>query len=155
MRSYRTTKRLNEIINKQNTLLAKLFHKAEVLQQLDTEISALLPLSMAGKAQVANISRSEVVIHIASAALLTRLRLQQRQVMQKINQRYTWARIERVTIKVRPEKYTAAKAEIPPPHRSDKIAQEIDRAAEQCENVDLKASLERLARHVRQPDPKP
>ncbi|MFG1491496.1 hypothetical protein ABMA58_19755, partial [Oceanospirillum sp. HFRX-1_2] len=61
MRSYRATKRLNEIINKENTLLAKLFHKADVLQQLDTEISSLLPPQFAGKAKVANINRYEVV----------------------------------------------------------------------------------------------
>ena len=90
MRSHRSTKRLNEIINKENTLLAKLWHKADVLKQLDTEISFLLPSAMASRAKVANISRSEVVIHITSAALLTRLRLQQRQVIQKINQMYSW-----------------------------------------------------------------
>lgn len=152
MRSHRSTKRLNEIINKENTLLAKLWHKADVLKQLDTEISFLLPSAMASRAKVANISRSEVIIHITSAALLTRLRLQQRQVMQKINQMYSWARIEKVTIKVRPAKHSPVKAEIEHPHRSERIAKEIDLAIEQCSDQKLKDSLTKLAYHMRHPN---
>ncbi len=151
MRSHRSTKRLNEIINKENTLLAKLFHKADVLQQLDTDITSLLPPAIAGKAKVANISRYEVVIHITTAALLTRLRLQQRQVMQKINQRYAWAQIEKVTIKVRPEKIHAKDHPKEKPHRSEKIARDVEAAANQCSNNELKASLNKLARHIREP----
>ena len=149
MRSYRATKRLNEIINKENTLLGKLFHKADILQQLDTEISSLLPSQFAGKAKVANINRFEVVIHIASAALLTRLRLQQRLVMQKINQRYSWARIEKVTIKVRPEKRQPEPVMKGKPHRSERIAKEVDHAADNCINSALKDSLTKLAKHIR------
>ncbi len=149
MRSYRATKRLNEIINKENTLLAKLFHKADVLQQLDTEISSLLPPQFAGKAKVANINRYEVVIHITSAALLTRLRLQQRLLMQKINQRYTWAQLEKVTIKVRPEKKQKKPAIREKPHRSEQIALEVEHAAENCIHSSLKESLSKLARHIR------
>ncbi len=152
MRSHRSTKRLNEIINKENTLLAKLFHKAEVLQQLDTEISSILPSTMQGKAKVANISRSEIIIHITSAALLTRLRLQQRLLMQKINQHYTWAKIEKVTIKVRPESITKDAPLIDKPHRSEKIAADVTIAAEKCSDPELQKSLSRLAKHIRQPD---
>lgn len=149
MRSHRATKRLNEIINKENTLLAKLFHKADVLQQLDTEISSLLPPSFAGKAKVANISRREVVIHISSAALLTRLRLQQRVIMQKINQHYSWAQIEKVTIKVRPPRIKKEQAEPDRPHRSQQIADEVQLAANRCSDPQLGSSLLRLAAHIR------
>ena len=150
MRSNRSTKRLSEILNKENTILSKLFHKADVLQQLDKEISDLMPPAVAGKAKVANISRYEVIIHITSAALLTRLRLQQKQLMLRINQRYTWAHIEKVTIKVRP---TPQKK--PPihrtqrPHRSDKIASDISLAALACNNPGLRNSLQKLAEHVK------
>lgn len=153
MRSNRSTKRLNEIINKENTLLAKLFHKADVLQQLDTDITSLLPPTFAGKAKVANISRREVIIHITTAALLTRLRLQQRQVMQKINQRFSWAQIEKVTIKVRPEKIQKEVLARPKPNRSEQIALEVEQAANHCSDTSLKASLKRLATHIRTPDP--
>ena len=149
MRSHRSTKRLNEIISKENTLLAKLWHKADILKQLDTEIASLLPPAMASKIKVANISRSEIIIHITSATLLTRLRLQQRQVIQKINQMYSWARIEKITIKVRPKKHSPIQAEAERPHRSERIAKEIDLAAEQCSDENLKASLTKLAFHVR------
>ena len=152
MRSNRSTKRLNEIINKENTLLAKLFHKAEILQQLDTEIASLLPPAIADKAKVANISRNEVVIHISSAALLTRLRLQQRQVMQKINQKYTWADIQKVTIKVRPLAQAKAVTPETPRYRSEKIAENIDRAAQACHTPGLQQSLLRLAYHMRNHD---
>ncbi|WP_086480655.1 DciA family protein [Oceanospirillum sanctuarii] len=151
MRSHRSTKRLNEIINKENTLLAKLFHKADVLQQLDTDITSLLPTTFAGKAKVANINRREVIIHITTAALLTRLRLQQRQVMQKINQRFSWAQIEKVTIKVRPEKIQKEALVRPKPNRSEQIALEVELAAEQCSDISLKESLSKLASHIRKP----
>lgn len=152
MRSYRATKRLNEILNKENTLLSRLFHKADILQQLDTEISTLLPPNLASKARVANINRYEVVIHISSAALLTRLRLQQQTLKQKINQRFTWANIEKVIIKVRPEKMQPSKPEKDKPHRSDKIATTVELAAKNCNSPVLKASLSNLAVHIRNKD---
>lgn len=149
MRSFRATKRLSEIINKENTLLAKLFHKAEILQQLDTEIAALLPPQLADKAKVANISRREIVIHIESAALLTRLRLQQRALMQKVNQKYSWACIERVTLKVRPQKTAEQPVKNTPRHRSESIAGEISNTAAHCKDPELKETLRRLAKRMR------
>lgn len=150
MRSQRSAKRLNEIINKENTLLAKLFHKAEALQQIDTQLRTLLPSGIAEKATVANISRSEVIIHISSASLLTRLRMQQRTIMQKINQQFHWAKIEKVTLKVRPHAIPKAERIREKPYRSQQIACEVRQAAEKCSAPGLKASLIKLANHIQQ-----
>lgn len=152
MRSKRLTKRLSDIINKENTLVARLFHKASILKQVDAEISELLPAGFAGKAKVANISRKEITIHITSAALLTRLRLQQNQLVQKINQNYTWADIQKVNIKVRPQGQPRTAPPADQPIRSEKIATEISKAADQCHDENLSQSLRRLADHVRQAD---
>ncbi|OPX56109.1 hypothetical protein SAMN02745127_00169 [Oceanospirillum multiglobuliferum] len=148
MRSYRSTKRLSEIIHTDSSLLGKLFHKAEILQSIQKQIAYLLPEPLQHKFQLANISRKEIVIHVHSAALLSRFRLCQNQVMQLINSQYSWAKIEKVVLKVRPHR--DQNTSIAKPHRikSTAIAETVLSCAQSCHDTELKNALLSLAKHI-------
>jgi hypothetical protein len=151
MRTSRSTKRLNDIIHKENSPLGKLFRKSEFLQKLNNEIDSFLPKNLSSQCQVANINRTELVLHVRSAALLTRLRLIQKPLLNQINQRYAWANIEKISVKVRPiRKQTEShpKAEL---SRSQFIADTIEETASHCHDKDLKIALLNLASHIQKP----
>lgn len=149
MRSYRSTKRLSEIIHTDSRLLGKLFHKAEVLQSIHKQIAYLLPDSLQNKFQLANISRKEIVIHVQSAALLSRFRLCQNQVMQQVNAQYAWASIEKVVLKVRPNQAPITDRSSKPIRiKSETIAETITSCAQGCQDSALKDALLSLAKHI-------
>lgn len=152
MRTSRSTKRLNEIIHKENTLLSKLFRKSAFLRQLDTEISAFLPKNLQDQCQVANISRTELVLHVRSATLLTRLRLIQKPLLHQINTTYSWANIGKLTVKVRPERKKSAPQDKIHLQRSQSIADTIEETANHCRDKGLQDALRNLAFHINHPD---
>lgn len=152
MRSSRSTKRLEAIINQENSLPGRIWRKSEFLQKLDSEIRLLLPDRIQAQCHLANISKKELTIHIQSASLLTRLRLFQPVIINHINRHYDWATIEKVNIKIRPvRKRDAAQA----PETRCKSAfgyETIKSSAEQCHNKELKSALEKLAQHIKPAD---
>lgn len=152
MRTSRSTKRLNEIIHKENTLLSKLFRKSAFLRQLNAEISAFIPKNVQDQCQVANISRTELVLHVRSATLLTRLRLIQKPLLHQINQTYSWANIGKLTVKVRPErKKNTPQANINL-QRNQFIADTIQETANHCQDKGLQNALRNLAFHINHPE---
>jgi len=151
MRTSRSTKRLNDIIHKENSPLGKLFRKSEFLLQLNNEIACFLPNSLSSQCQVANINRTELILHVRSAALLTRLRLIQKPLLHQINQRYAWANIEKLSVKVRPIRKPAKphpKSEL---SRSQFIVNTIEETASHCHDKGLKIALLNLASHIQKP----
>ena len=152
MRTSRSTKRLNEIIHKENTLLSKLFRKSAFLRQLNHEICAFLPSNLQDQCQVANISRTELTLHVRSATLLTRLRLIQKPLLHQINQTYSWANIGKLTVKVRPERKKNATEVSNHLQRSQFIADTIEETANHCHDKGLQDALRNLAFHITQPE---
>ena len=152
MRTSRSTKRLNEIIHKENTLLCKLFRKSAFLRQLNAEISVFLPTSLQDQCQVANISRTELTLHVRSATLLTRLRLIQKPLLNQINQYHSWANISKLTVKVRPERKKNATMASHHLQRNQFIADTIEETASHCHDKGLQDALHSLARHITHPE---
>lgn len=148
MRSARSTKRLNTIIHQENSLPARIWRKSEFLQELNHEIQALLPENLRQRCFIANITRSEVIIHIHTASLLTRLRQFQSVIINHINQHYEWAEIRKVSIRVRPAiSQSSARQKIKRP-KSPFIAETISEGAQHCSDEGLKKALMTLASHI-------
>ncbi|MBB1485474.1 DciA family protein [Oceanospirillum sediminis] len=149
MRSARSTKRLNTIIHQENSMPARIWRKSEFLQELNNEMQVLLPENLRQRCFIANISRSEVIIHIHTASLLTRLRQFQSVIITHINQHYEWAEIRKVSIRVRPAiSQASARQKKIKRRKSPLIAETISEGARHCSDEGLKKALMALARHI-------
>lgn len=83
--------------------LQKIIQKARLIMALEDQLKNILPDNFANQCTVANIHANSVIIHVQSAAIATRLRFQEQEILQKINKIKQFSVVRGVQFKVRPK----------------------------------------------------
>lgn len=132
-----------------NRELAAMMNKALQLAQLDQVLGECLPLLFQGHIHLNELQGGTLSLTCHSAAMATRFRMQQDQILRNLRQRLPGSDIQRIEIKIRPAPKTATLA----PRNmslSKENAQLLLEEAGRTSDKQLKAVLTRLAMHASQ-----
>ncbi|KZZ33092.1 DciA family protein, partial [Oleiphilus sp. HI0117] len=132
--------------------LQSLIKQAASRKSLEVLFDETLPSAFKGKFQINAFSQGRLTLTCSSAALMTKFRFSQEQVISMLNAKIHPERIEQIKIKVRPKGAFSNKAPIDTPstpkHLSKKNAQILREEAEHTDDLKLKKILLQLARHT-------
>lgn len=132
--------------------LQSLIKQAANRKSLEELFNETLPAAFKGKFQINSFNQGKLVLTCSSAALMTKFRFSQDQVISMLNAKIHPEKIAHINIKVRPRssysKENAKKPVDPQQHLSKKNAQILLEEAEHTDDIKLKEILRQLARHT-------
>lgn len=128
--------------------LSSLIAKAEQLDTFDARFEHALPKPLRGHFNVNSIDSTHLTITTTSAALATRCRMSQQQILATLN-RQLGLELRQIKIKIRPKPVASMQAQNLRT-LSTENAQILKAEAEQTKDEKLKDVLNRLASHARQ-----
>lgn len=126
--------------------LGSLMHQAEQLGAQEQRVLQALPLEIRDAFHLISLDAGLLQLQCHTAAMATRLRMRQREILHRINQTQS-PPVKRIQILIRPAN-RAIKLSHRPLHLSKENAQALLQEAGQTRHEGLKAILEKLARHA-------
>ncbi len=140
-------KRLSTKSNNLQTLIKQAANR----KSLEALFNETLPTSFKGKFQINSFDQGTLILTCTSAALMTKFRFSQDQVLSMLNAKIHPEKVAHLTIKVRPRgghsKEKAKKPIATAKYLSKKNAQILLEEAEHTDDLKLKEILRQLARH--------
>lgn len=133
--------------------LRTLFDRAQSLSRLQILVEAQLQPAARPHCHVATWHNGTLLIIVTDGHWATRLRYQQRRLLTLLQQQEAFAGLTRILFKVQPQGGNSSQSRAPL-YLSQESAQSIEQTADAVRDPQLKASLQRLARHTRKPEPR-
>ncbi|WP_250656840.1 DciA family protein [Alkalimarinus coralli] len=143
-----TEKRSLAQITRKTHDLNRLFRKADAISKLNKELDQALPESLKGQFKISGYKDRVLKLVVHSAALATRLKFTQAQLIQKLRANPVLKELQSITIKVRPSRHKKKLVRKLQPI-SNENAQLLKEEAGQTEDIDLKNVLLKLATRTR------
>ncbi len=142
---------IDKLLNSGNHGLASLITRTRQLGRFTKGLHELIGPELSPHCTIADIHQQELVLGVDKAAWATKLRFAAPALLKQLQQRFPeLSTVERITIQMlQPlEDPRATSASNTPPHLSAKNAQLLKSLAQTVDNTELRAALERLARHA-------
>lgn len=145
--NYSSFKRVENVADK-NSLLGKLLHRANNMMSYQETVRATLEPSCRAHCWLANYRNGTLFLQTDSSAWGTRLRMQQRAIIQQLKSTRVFASLHSVKVSVQPN-YTVEAVHRKAKKISTDNTDQLLEAAQQTEDEALKAALTRLAQTSR------
>jgi hypothetical protein len=140
---------ITDIIGNGENDLAKILRRAQALNGLNEFIHEMLPPNLKERCSVANIRNKQLIILAESATWATLLRYEQGKILANLHQHPKYKVIESIKVKIAPVEHSSQDVFRRPKRPNHQSCQAINELAEIIEDEELSASINRLARSVR------
>ena len=139
----------SSIIQRQSVLRV-IMRNASRFAALEQIVHAQLPSAAAPFCHLANYQNGRLVLLIDNALWVTRLRYQQNQLLERLARYPDFADLQRIQLKVKPNPsfHTKSEEDAEKNHLSREAGDMLKSCAENITDPQLRAALERLARHA-------
>lgn len=129
--------------------LRALFAQVQYLSSLQQHLDRLLEPAARDQCRVGNFRDGCLFLIIRDAAWATRLRYRQHKLLQSLQGLREFSDLQRIVFKVSPDKETSPHEQQTPPTLSSQAAVDLLETAAAIQDPQLRAALERLARHAK------
>ncbi len=134
-------------LTKRKTSINRLFRQAQAVIRLEALLNPLLPELLRGKFKVANIQSDALVLITESAALATRFRFSQGEILAILAKTPGFQRIKQIRVKIRPNRHFRPRQK-KALHISRENAQLLVEEAGHTQDDNLRKVLLKLASHA-------
>ncbi|TWH77257.1 hypothetical protein LX59_00162 [Azomonas agilis] len=129
--------------------LQALFAQVQYLSHLQQHLDLLLEPAARDQCRVANFREGCLFLIIKDAAWATRLRYRQQKLIQSLGELREFAGLHQIVFKVSPDQQAIQPIQRSLPSLSSKAAVDLLETAAAIQDPQLRAALERLARHAK------